>query len=62
MTIAAWGRSQAAAEYVGILFRDATAAISSIGNQLVAFARANPVALLVGVVVLAALWSTLARR
>lgn len=54
--------SQAAAEYVGILLRDATQAISSAGNQLLAFARENPWALLVAVVVLVALWKVVSRR
>lgn len=53
---------QAAAEYVGVLLRDATAALSTIGHQMLAFAKANPAVLIAGAIVAVALWTLRPRR
>lgn len=62
ISISTLALGQAAAEYVGVLLRNGMSAISSIGNEILSFARANPAAIVVGALVLIALWRLLSRR
>jgi len=54
--------TQAAAEYVGVMISNGLRAVGTFSTDVLGFARDNPVAIGVGVLVLIVFWKLLRRR
>jgi hypothetical protein len=57
-----YGLTQAAAEYVGVMISNGIRAVGVAGRDFFNFLGDNPVAIIVGVLVLLLLWKLISRR